>query len=398
MNAFKFSLKKGIIYLMLLGFLFPMGYANYYSSYKNFQAIYLFFLLIIILIIYFYRFLQGQLNLDKSSLLLISYSLALLFITLWKQGGINQGFQKIFVIPGVCLLLADYLQRSPKMVIDSLCNTLLLLLILNITVFNQLIFPQLFSVDNHIMFIGHVQVASEIGLLAVYVGYLKAMNPDGKFEGYLLMIVAFVNMLYAETSASYIAIFELLVFMILGRNTGFRRFISKSVIVLTLILIIISGFIINIKIDSNTYFLNTILNGRLFIWNQGMDLVKESPLFGYGAYGVKIQVFWNQWVNNGIGFNYAHNAILQLLLDGGIVLMVIFIIAVLSYIKTINIIHNGKLRYISCVIMLVFITVGLVESLTEYNYFFIFLSILPYLIYLEPLYGGTNELFKKDIS
>ena len=271
-------------------------------------------------------------------------------------------------------------------------------MILNITVFNQLIFPQLFSVDNHIMFIGHVQVASEIGLLAVYVGYLKAMNPDGKFEGYLLMIVAFVNMLYAETSASYIAIFELLVFMILGRNTGFRRFISKSVIVLTLILIIISGFIINIKIDSNTYFLNTILNGRLFVWNQGMDLVKESPLFGYGAYGVKIQVFWSQWVSNGIGFNYAHNTILQLLLDGGIVLMVIFIIAVLSYIKTINIIHNGKLRYISCVIMLVFITVGLVESLTEYNYFFIFLSILPYLIYLEPLYGRTNELFKKDIS
>lgn len=398
MNAFKFSLKKGILYLMLLGFLFPMGYANYYSSYKNFQAIYLFFWLIIILIIYFYRFLQGQLNLDKSSLLLISYSLALLFITLWKQGGINQGFQKIFVIPGVCLLLADYSQRNPKMVIDSLCNTLLLLLILNITVFNQLIFPQLFSVDNHIMFIGHVQVASEIGLLAVYVGYLKAMNPDGKFEGYLLMIVAFVNMLYAETSASYIAIFELLVFMILGRNTGFRRFISKSVIVLTLILIIISGFIINIKIDSNTYFLNTILNGRLFVWNQGMDLVKESPLFGYGAYGVKIQVFWSQWVSNGIGFNYAHNTILQLLLDGGIVLMVIFIIAVLSYIKTINIIHNGKLRYISCVIMLVFITVGLVESLTEYNYFFIFLSILPYLIYLEPLYGRTNELFKKDIS
>ena len=395
MYSLNLLIRKFIFYLIVIGFLFPMGYANYYPTYKKVQTMYIGGLLIIILLICFYRILQKRLKIDRSGLFLIFYSLTLLLITLWKQGSINQGFQKIFVIPCICLIFADYLQRNPEIVISTLTNVLLILLFLNIIVFNQLLFPQLFLVDNHITFLGHVQVVSEIGLLAVFVGYLNCRYFDTKFKGCILILLALCNMIYVETSASYIAIFELIIFVVLGKNLNFRKIICKSLPYIILILIIVSLFLINIKIDSNTLAWDKFLNGRLSIWNKGILFVKESLLFGYGAYGVKIQMFWSQWVNNGIGFNYAHNTVLQLLLDGGIALTVIYTIMLLSYTRDIELVKYEKIKFYTSIIMIIFVTVGLVESLTEYNYFFIYLSILPY---VPLLMEEKNESLKENNS
>lgn len=119
MYSLNLLIRKFIFYLIVIGFLFPMGYANYYPTYKKVQAMYIGGLLIIILLICFYRILQKRLKIDRSGLFLIFYSLTLLLITLWKQGSINQGFQKIFVIPCICLIFADYLQRNPEIVIST---------------------------------------------------------------------------------------------------------------------------------------------------------------------------------------------------------------------------------------------------------------------------------------
>lgn len=395
MYSINLLIRKFILYLVLIGFLFPMGYANYYPNYKEIQAIYIGGVLIVIVLICFYRVLQKQFKIDRSGLILLFYSLVFLFVTLWKQGSINQGFQKIFVIPGICLLLADYMQRNSKMVISALTNVLLILLFLNLIIFNQLVFPQLFLVDNHIVFLGHVQVVSEIGLLAIFVGYLNCLYFNTKFKGGTLILLALCNMIYADTSASYIAIFELIIFIIMGKNFNFRKMICQSLPYLILILIIFSLFLINIKMNSNTLTWDKILNGRLSVWNKGILLAKESLIFGYGAYGVKIQMFWSQWVNNGIGFNYAHNTVLQLLLDGGIVLTIIYILMILSYARDIKFVKCDKLKFFTSTIMVIYTTVGLVESLTEYNYFFIYLSILPY---LPLLMEEKNESLKEDNS
>lgn len=379
-----------IWYLAIFPFLFPLGFVEFSSTYKKFSILVIGIATVIIFLreVYLIIASQGKIKISKPLLAVLVYHVTLLVITICVQGTITQGIQKIFVTPAICILLDEGCQKDGENIIDVICNLLILDFVLNLFVFNQWIVPKYFLINKHIMFIGHVQIAAEIGILGFLIAYIEYKSDRHKKKSIFLAVLSMLTMLYSQTTASFLGLCVLIFFWIFRNVVSVRRFINKHEYLVAIIILVVSTLLINIRRMPLTVkynaILTTLFNGRTYIWDTGLNLFVAKPLFGYGAYGVLIKVFWSTWSANKLGFNYAHSTILQLLLDGGIVLAAIFIVVVALYIKSEDDkLSDGNIKYMAHVLLIAFLSVGMVESLTEYYYIFMFLSVLPYLYKLD---------------
>lgn len=60
--------------------------------------------------------------------------------------------------------------------------------------------------------------------------------------------------------------------------------------------------------------------GRTEIWDLSFRMIKRSPIFGYGVYEGNGLIWWNN------GYYYSHNGILEVMLQGGVVALIVFIV------------------------------------------------------------------------
>lgn len=373
-------------YLAILPFLFPFGFADYFFAYKEFRVLLLGIATIAIIAREVYLIIanQGKMQISKPLLAILVYHVALLIITLCIQGNITQGIQKIFVTPALCFLLDEGCKKNNECIINVICDLLIVDFVLNLFVFNQWFVPKYFLIDNHVMFIGHIQTAAEICILGLFVAYIEYSYGIYKKKSVILALLSVSTMIYSQTAASFLGLVVIAIFLVLGNFDGIKRFINNHEYVVLIIVLLVSIVMINIT-KTPLYkkygsIITTSLSGRTFIWDVGLNLFQAKPIFGYGAYGVLIKVFWSAWSKNNLGFNYAHSTILQLLLDGGVVLASIFIFTVALYVKSADKkLKNNNIKYMSHILLLAFLSVGMVESLTEYYYIFIFLSIMLHL-------------------
>lgn len=164
------------------------------------------------------------------------------------------------------------------------------------------------------------------------------------------------------------------------------KFLRSDVIIIIFLIcnVIIFAVVSNFN-GATELFIRGLTNGRTFIWSQALALMKNHWLIGYGAYGVLIKVFFSP-----TGMNYAHNEILQRLLDGGIVLSVLFIIMISSHAKNIRKVRNENLYYWGHFAFALMLVLMLFESVTEYYYFFMLLTILSYLPRIEEHQRKTS--------
>lgn len=379
------KLSNFIWYLAILPFLFPSGFAEYFPAYKNFRVTILGIATVIIIAreIYLLARKRGKVVFSMPLVSILLYHVFLLVITISIQESITQGLQKIFLAPALCILLDEGCRTDLKNIINVICNLLVIILMLNLFVFNQWFFPGFFLVSNHVTFIGHVQVAAEIGILGILVAYIEYTYSFQKNKSVFLAILSLLTMIYSETAGSYLGIIIVIVFFLFGKIKEIKKIVCQHECALFVVLTTLS--IITINIQSLPIFtkygtiITTFSSGRTYIWKQGLNLFRMKPAFGYGAYGVLIKVFWSK-----SGFNYAHSTLLQLLLDGGITLAVLFFITVILYIRSEDKrLNNRNVKYTSHVLLFAFLSIGVFESLTEYYYLFMFLSVLPYLYQLD---------------
>ena len=159
--------------------------------------------------------------------------------------------------------------------------------------------------------------------------------------------------------------------------------------------IILNIFIVTISIVNNLKYNNAIqlldFSGRSFVWIEALSKFKNEIMLGYGIDGVLLKVFWNRWINPE-GFNYAHNQILQNLIDGGLVGMILFTLMFFSFCKNIRKIEESKYQALINCIIVIFSAIMIFESTSLYCYMYMCFSIiyvLPYVI--ENIKEGENK-------
>lgn len=389
----KYNAYDNFLYLILIPFLYPRGFQEYFSLYKLFFTTWLYLAMVLIIGMFFYHVIRLHKSYKICVWTMLAYYVAFITITLIMQGGISEGLQKLFMAPALCLFCAMCLQNKINNFVRCVSNLLLLNFALNLTVFNPLLWNNFFNVDGHIIFIGHVQVASQLGILGLFIAYVLYRQNEVKKSKWLVCL-SYLTMLISETAASYVALIIItLGYLLLKFNKKLKNnrniskilllgFIGMNILFLYILRVYSSG-LVSTAITAAT-------SGRTYVWREALALMNDHWVFGYGVYGVLIKVFWSAWSSNPGGMNYAHNELLQRLLDGGLVLMLLFLIMLLTYISGISKAKDSRIKYYANICLLSLLVIMLFESVTEYYYFFIVLSMFAYLPEI------TNSFVKEE--
>lgn len=378
----------GPVYFLLIPFFYPRGFSVYFPIYTLFFTIWLYLSEAAILLLLIWLIGSNRSKVNYGTIVMALYYIVFLAITLIVQGGISEGLQKLFSAPSLCLLCALLLEIWPEKVIKCVSNILIFVFLLNLIPFNPLLWSEYFQVGQNLLFLGHVQVAAQMGVLAIFLSYLEYIAGKRR-KAAVLVVLSLLTMLMSHTAASYVSILFFFLAYWISRcknKSMLYKFLRSDVIIIIFLIcnVIIFAVVSNFN-GATELFIRGLTNGRTFIWSQALALMKNHWLIGYGAYGVLIKVFFSP-----TGMNYAHNEILQRLLDGGIVLSVLFIIMISSHAKNIRKVRNENLYYWGHFAFALMLVLMLFESVTEYYYFFMLLTILSYLPRIEEHQRKTS--------
>lgn len=387
-----------IPYVVLIPFFYPRGFAEYYPLYKQFFTLWLYLSAALILFICVRALIRREITVNAMLIATVVYFAVQLLITLLVQKGISEGLQRLFMAPMLCALCMLCLQKKGNLqLIKALSDILFVGMVLNNTVFCPWLWKDLFAADGHILFLGHVQVVSQLGLLALFLCYiLYKTGTITKWYATAMLILSVVTMLVSDTAASKIILIMLTVGVLsitfLPRNPLLRFPAERYAYCWIGLNALAIAFVLLLNGRYTLFGLDLTLHGRIFVWEEILKQLREHWLFGYGVYGTKIVVFWHEW-SNSVGMNYAHNEFLQRLLDGGIVLLAAFIGLLVAGAMPVKHLQSKGMKSTINLFFFSFLTVMLIESSTEYYYFWVFLMLMahaPQIIENQRKIEGNN--------
>lgn len=382
MLKIKLHIRRIPMYFIILSFLFPRGFFVSYPLYKAFGTTLLYISLGIICMYWLISREKNMFKLNKHliypKIFCVLYFSTAIFITLIVQEGKLYGLQTLFATPLLCLYCFTALEKSPKDVIDVLTNSLLLLFILSLTIFNP---AAMYSMTKatHTIFLGHIQVATQYGMLGILVGWLRINMFAEKKKAYILIICSVLLMLTSDSSSALLAVIIFVVVGIMYKWKIYKTF-CKGTTIYVLIAVILGGvlFIQNIDLPIQ---LKMILNSRHVIWKEAYDAFIESPIWGYGIQGVTITTYW------GGVMNYAHGQFVQNSIDGGIVLNILFYAMLFGCVNGIKKVQDPRVKVGANIVMCALLFFSLFDSLSFYPYYvivFVLFAHLPFWEYIHP--------------
>ncbi len=371
MKKLKSTLLNLFYYIIIITFFLPKGIAEFNSSYSSILTL-LIWISTFIIFLYYFLYYHKKEKIIQNNKNIFYYFIYILIITFILRGIYIDGLQKILCYPAIFLFYICSLRDDPSKVINITCNVLLVNFILNLFVLKDF-----FDAQFHITFLGHVQLISQIGLLSIFCAFLSIIiSRKIGIRNILLIVLSLYTMVKADATVSVISFIVLILFGLIYLFKLHRLFMlnSKTYVYFGFIL---SLLIIIFSVYNNLYNNNSIrfidFNGRSFIWVELINNIKNHIIFGYGIEGIKIKVFWSAWTNVN-GFNYAHNQIIQNLIDGGIISLLLFWKMIINCTKNIKKINNKNAIFLFNITLLIFLIIMVVESVSLYYYFYIFLA------------------------
>ena len=128
-----------VIYFILIAFLYPLGFLEYSTLYKQVFIFWLALALFLILLkVVFFGIKKLK---DRVLLSTLVYFLTFILITFILQGTITEGLKKMIATPFLCLYLFIMQKENRVGLINSIINILIISFALNIFIFNSVFFP-----------------------------------------------------------------------------------------------------------------------------------------------------------------------------------------------------------------------------------------------------------------
>lgn len=307
----------------------------------------------------------------KDTIKIILYFLLSIFITYIARSKVNSGLQQMFLYPSVSLFIIVNAKKHPKKLLKIFINVLLLLFSC------QLIFANFFNNLYHMTFLGHIQLISQVGILSIFISCLYwLLFRQNNYRVFCLIIITLIILIITDASSAFLTFLILILSYILYKFNLHRLLCFNSKVYI-IVLFILSASLLFIVSKGNLFeqlFGAISFSGRKFIWRDAMIKIKQHPFIGYGIDGVLIETFWTEWT--GGGFNYAHNQIVQCLLDGGFIILISFFTMISSYTYQINNIRDRKYKILMNSVLICILFVMIFDSTTLYCYMYIILSLM----------------------
>lgn len=298
-------------------------------------------------------------------------------------------------IVDVFLICIYYIKRnSLRKLVRVIMAALLPLLLINDIL--MLIINYNFSDPNEEYLIGNKFVVSYLHCFVSTIAFVNAKTKEnhkmilalqkgkigttdvGEYTFAMLFLIYSVLICAKVTCSTGVITCVVMLFVIILPNK-IKSFISdgKIMIIVTAVTnILILG---TYSLLSMPFFENIIYNilgksvtwkGRLIIWEQIFEVIKEKPILGYGYY--------NSAVNQLVGFGNPQNGVLKLLLDTGIIGLVLYALIVWLSLKNLKKSEAAELYPISA-----FFYAMIVASIVEINLTHMIVFMAMALFYVE---------------
>lgn len=361
-----------LIYCILLVPFLGVLYFNRYESIINILKV-----LSIGIITLFTLKNYNQIKFNKATITVIIFSFYEILIS-FLHSNLSPGilFSNYFLM--VFLIFAQQqLSRKLYNFIYALCVVHNIIMILNIP---SLISQMSVSTYNRVYFLGGKNSIIMFALPTIFYNYLSSYLKNGKltlFNKTMIFISVISPLLCSSTTGFLVAC--LVVISLLLQNKLKINF--KCLYIIYFILLIV---ILNIERFGDINFFNDLVvnklnkdltfTGRTNIWYTSFELIK-SNLLGFGRGNTILSELFN-------GINECHNIFIQLLFDGGVPALFMFLYYFYICHKSnvqINDANRNKLIQFAKIVIFAFMFLGLTESMSYAIDLWLILIILNYL-------------------
>lgn len=375
------------IYAVIFAILCPRGPIELSSAYKYVFTLFTWGIVALIWLRFFMRFPVNKHTVNKEYLPAVLYFVFAIIISLAVKRSVSGGLQQLFAYPTFFLFICEEMRRNSKTVIKAFAGILTVLLAMNFPL-TLIIFRRVLY---HITFLGHVQMISQFGVLAIFIAVIGFMSDVlSRRKACLLAALTFLNMMTTDASSAVLSAVIIVAVLIVYIFKLYNLFCFKSQIYVG-IMVAFSFFIIVAACKSWLVGMvpDYTFSGRSYIWREVFQRFSESPIYGYGIEGILIKPFW---VGPNGGFNYAHNQIMQNILDGGVILFTLFWAMILSLAQSINKMKNKILVIVSNAALICTLFMMVFDSASLYCYSYVLFAII---MNSEFLFDSETKSLKK---
>lgn len=361
------SIASLIRYFVLIPLLLPQGLGSIIPGYKTVTTLWAILALYFVLLDITFRVCHGELSLNIPAGIII-YFLMAISVTALSSKGVASGLQELLFFPAISVYLLSLSEDELREYAVACARVLTVLFLL------QLLVPSsLFAGRLHMTMLGHVQVFSQYGLLSITLAcflYLKKwVTPSFAF---LFLALSIACMVTVDADSAHYALFVFVVVLFLLKICPILLKLDLRIVVI--FFIAFSMLVVILTIHRQSPLMGTDLDwtfsGRLFVWESADALFRHSPLFGYGVENSVITTFWSA------GMSYAHNQVMQCLIDGGIALLLAMVWMLCSIAGQVNMILDASFRKVAISALCALLFVMVFDSFTPYSYVFIMLAFI----------------------
>lgn len=231
---------------------------------------------------------------------------------------------------GFCMLTEICIIQNSKKYFTTIFTIYFALIMINLIVL--VIFPEGIATDNYYRntynFLGNdnsMAVVFELPLMGAACLYSAFRNRRLTFTALLMFIMISATVLITWSATGVVAWFVLAVYILFVYKSKMAKIFNSYI--LFVMFVAMQIMIVFLRLQEHfAFFIENILGksisftGRTLIWDLSYLVILQSPIIGYGVYegAGLIQV--------GNAFFYAHNAILEILIQSGVIGLILFII------------------------------------------------------------------------
>lgn len=322
--------------------------------------------------------------------LLVFYRASFFIQTILSKGDILMWGYMSIALMTLCLLIDYFVSYNAKLLLNAIINILTFLLTVNLII--GFLFPN--GIIDELYFIGIRTRLTDITfpLLACTLINLFSRNKDNNS---LKQKLVYVKTIYIFV----LSILTIFYFHIATAFVGLAIFVFSFFIFLKIkklrnvLFILVAGLLVNylvVFLNITQYFewfisgilgKSMTLSGRTEIWEIAINIVKNKLLFGYGMADNGGFVYWG-YTGGPLSYWQAHNQWLQLLYDGGLFTLFLFVFLIVYSCKKIKY-TDKKLSSIILACMSAFVIMMISEIYSYTPYFFLIIFLAPHLKFFK---------------
>lgn len=366
----KYFNKTSFLIFLIVPFLKPMS-LQYISKIQLIDKILDIWKIASIGVIFIVYFLN--LKITKTIILIILFEMSIIFSSIINNVNLVKPVNNFITIVAfsmlVELIIRSDFNKFTKIILNLQIPLFFINLVLIIIYPNGLNFADLYT-QNYVNPLFFVSIDNGFSKWIIpFIGFVF-MGYNNKFIIMILWILSLISIVIVDSASCLLSFIIFTIILVIYNKFKIKK---AEITTLSLLYIVISILILyfNTKLNFLTIIAQMLgrsatLTGRAELWPLAINLIEQKPIFGYGYTSGNIEI-WG-------GFFSSHNALLEILIHGGIFSLFIFIVIMFRTIKSMNKSYSYINTVIFAVIFSYFLIMFVEVGLNIYLFTFIILA------------------------